>query len=81
METPIKTRFSIWGKGGTVLYDTTDYDDAKKMLDLKSTQLLISSGDKIVFEGKEREVEEINFLLSPYGIEPQCQIVVSLNEY
>lgn len=76
----ITTRFSIWTKGGVVLYDTKDYDDAKNVLDVKSTHPRKSVSDKIVFEGKEREVEEINFLLSPYGIEPQCQIVVSLKE-
>jgi len=29
MEKAIKTRFSIWSKGGTVLFDTEDYNEAK----------------------------------------------------
>jgi hypothetical protein len=80
MEKAIKTRFSIWSKGGTVLFDTEDYNEAKKFIDLKSTQLLITPGATINFEGRDREVAEISFLLSPYEVDPQCQVVVSLNE-
>ena len=80
MKVPITTRFCIWSKGGTVLYEETDFNEVRKKINLKSTELLLSIGDKIVFDEKEREITEINFRISASDRGPQCQIVVSINE-
>ena len=66
MTTPITVRFSIWDEAGIALFDTEDFEDLQSRVDLKDTQLLKSIGEVISLDGEEREITNVNFLMSPY---------------
>ena len=74
---PINTKFSIWDESGNKLFETLEYSELMKSVQLIEEGVLQLPGAKLILDGIEKEIVQTTFMISRYN-DSRIQITVTV---